>query len=160
MHYAGLKVVVFFNDWHDHPDVTIAFFVMTGNPFFFFSFALLFFCLSPIVDDSSRASSDWKASRALAYSRASMADEQATPRARDAFECRGGSSRRSTVDIVIVVVVVVVGVGDATEGRCEIAAAVIPTGGGVPADALPPLTHASGRRRRCASHGISALPPQ
>jgi len=119
MHDAGLKGVVFLNDRHDHPDVTIAFFATTGNPSFFFSFALLFFCLSPVVDDSSRASSAWTASRALAYSRASTADEQATPHARDAFERGGGSSRRSAVDIVVIVGVGGGGGGgnDTTEGR-------------------------------------------
>jgi hypothetical protein len=47
MHDAGLKGVVFLNDRHDHPDVTIAFFATTGNPSFFFSFALLFFSCPP-----------------------------------------------------------------------------------------------------------------
>ena len=63
------------------------------------------------------------------YSRVSTANEQATPHAHDAFEHGGGSSRRSTVDIIVVIV----SGGDATEGRCEISAAVIPTGGGVTA---------------------------
>jgi len=85
MHDAGLKGMVFLNNRHDHPNVTIALFAMTGNPSFFFSFALLFFCLSHVADDSSRASSAWTTSRALVYSRLSTADKQATPRARDAL---------------------------------------------------------------------------